>query len=118
MTPGGLRAKHRIRLERRAAGADDYGNVIEAWQPLATVWAGVDTRQKGRGETLEAGRLESVVSWRVSVLKSSEVSSLTHEDRGVFVVGPHIGRIFNIRAVEVSPDSRELWLEVVAGVAT
>ena len=117
MQAAGLRG-HRVRFERRANLSDAYGNVVGVWQTLATVWAGVDTRQKGRGETLEAGRLESVVSWRVSVLKSSEVSSLTHEDRGVFVVGPHIGRIFNIRAVEVSPDSRELWLEVVAGVAT
>lgn len=117
MQSAGLR-KHRIRFERRAEVTDDYGNVQGAWGPLLTVWAGVDTRQKGRGETVEAGRLESVVTWRLIILKSAASMAITPADRGVFVAGPHTGRDFNIRAKEVSQDNREIWLDVEAGVAT
>lgn len=115
---GGAQRIHRVRLERRAPQDDGYGNTLAAWTEVATVWCGVDTQRRGRGEALEAGRLESVVTWKVTVLKSSATSGVTSADRGVFVAGPHTGRIVNIRAVEASADNRELIMDVEAGVAT
>ena len=115
---GGGQRHHRIRFERRAVTDDGAGNVLGDWGPLVTVWCGVDTQRKGRGETLEAGRLQSSVAWKVTVLKSADTAGLTPEDRGVFTAGPHAGSVVNIRVVEVSADNREIILDVEKGVAT
>ena len=109
--------RHRIRFERRSAATDAYGNAEGAWEAVSTVWAGIDTRQKGRVEALAAGRLESAYGWRVTVLRSDLVTGLAAAWRGVIVAGPHAGAVFNVRTVEASPDNRELIMDVEAGVA-
>lgn len=110
--------RHRIRFERRVTAIDAYGNAEGAWEAVATVWAGIDTRQKGRVEALAAGRLESAYGWRVTVLRSDLLIGLAASWRGVIIAGPHSGAVFNIRTVEASFDGREWLLDVETGVAT
>lgn len=109
---------HRIRFDRRATADDSYGNAVNAWTEVASVRCGVDTQRKNRGEALEAGRLESTIGWKITVLKSALTMLITPEFRGEFVAGPHLGRIVNVCAVEVSADNREIIMDVETGVAT
>ncbi len=113
---GGGQRLHRIRFDRRAPFDDGYGNTVEEWMMLTTVWCGVDTKKRGT-ETLEAGRLESTASWRVTVLKSAVTTAIQPDDRGVFIIGPHVGRVVNIVGVEATPDSREIALECEVSIA-
>lgn len=107
---GGAQRLHRIRFDRRAPHDDGYGNTVEEWMMLTTVWCGVDTKRRGT-EAVEAGRLESTAAWRVTILKSVTTTALRPDDRGVFVAGPHIGRVINIVGIESTADSRELVIE-------
>ncbi len=117
MQAAGLR-RHRIRFERRTDTADSYGNTVADWTAVATVWAGVETRQKGRVEAVEAGRLESHIGWRLTVPRSALLAGLSAGWRAVITAGPHTGATLNIRTVESAPDGREWVLDVESGVAT
>ncbi len=114
---GGGQRVHRIRFDRRETQADDYGNTVNAWQMIATVWCGVDTQRRGRKEAVEAGRLESTIGWKITVLRSDTTKALRPDDRGVFTVGPHVGRVANIIAIEASADSREMILDCEIDIA-
>lgn len=114
---GGAQRGHKMRFDRRSAADDGYGNTIDAWTEVVSVWCGVDTQRRGRGEVLEAGRLQSSIGWKITALKSNETLMIGTDCRGVFLTGPHIGRVVNIRTVEVSADSREIIMDVETGVA-
>lgn len=110
--------RHRLRLERLVPQADAYGNPLTGgWSTLGTVWAAVDQKQKGRAEELAAGRLQSSLSWRITLQRSALTAGLTAADRGVFTAGPHTGVTVNFRVLEVSPDGSEIMFDVEAGVA-
>lgn len=109
--------KHRVRIDRRAAATDAYGNAEGAWEAVTTVWAAIDTRQKAQRETVEAGRLESRQVWRVTVISSALVAGVGSPDRMVVVAGPHSGAVLNVRGATATEDGRERVFEVEQGGA-
>ena len=108
--------RHQVRFDRRAAGNDAYGNVLQNWAEVVTLRAALRP-QTGR-EALAAGRLESSLVGVLTVRRFSTTAALTAADRGTFTLGPYAGRIFNIRAIIPSVDSSTLELTIEEGVAT
>jgi head-tail adaptor len=120
MTAGvGEFARHRIRIERRAAVTDGYGNTLSAWSAAESggvVHAAVRP-QYGR-EALEAGRVEATMRATVTVHDTPITRALTAADRVVFVAGPYLGQAFSIQSTPVpSPDGREISFNIESGVA-
>lgn len=109
MTAGRLR--DRITVERLTAGADDYGNTVDGWETLLTVWA--DVRETTGKERVDAGRLEASRTATIRVRASSDSRGITAADRV-----QARGQVWNIRSVaEVGNDRAMLDLLVEAGVA-
>lgn len=107
---------NRVRFERRDQVTDDYGNTLDAWETLLTVWAGFKA-VPGR-ESLEAGRLESTLTGMLTVRRSTDALGITAADRGVFTVGPYAGMTFNIRSIVPSADMSLIEMTIEQGVAT
>lgn len=107
---------HRVRLERRAAGADDgYGNVLQAWATLGIRWAGWRP-QYGR-EGVAAGRLESSRPGVLTLRRDAVTLALTAADRIVFLAGTEAANtVAAIRSVLPFADAVEVTVEI--GVAT
>lgn len=115
MSLGAGARHHRVRLERRGTAADDgYGNVLEAWTPLASRWAGL--RPEFGREALAAGRPESTARGTLTLLRDPVTATVTAADRVVFVTGPWAGRECNILSIVPTLDEVEMILET--GVAT
>lgn len=109
---------HRVRFERRVAGADDgAGNVRPGdWTALNTCWAAF--RPKFGKEQLEAGRPESTMLGTLTTLAFAATKAVTAADRVVFVAGPYAGKACQIRSIIPSPDAREIEFLLEDGVAT
>lgn len=115
MTPRAASFSTRVRIERRgAATPDGYGNTLEAWAPVATLWA--SWRPEFGREALAAGRLESTRRGVLGLRTSSITRALGAADRIVFVTGPEAGSIGNIRSIVPTAETVEATLEI--GVAT
>ncbi len=70
MRAGELR--HRVTIQRLVTGQDDYGQPLDAWQDVATVWAKVEDLT-GR-EYFQAQQVPTVqVSSRVTIRWRSDV---------------------------------------------
>ncbi len=107
----------RARFERRGvAGDDGYGNVLEAWAPLAVLSCAI--RPDFGGETVEAGRPQS--TWRgvLTLHRSGLAASLRAEDRAVVTSGPYAGETMALRSLVTRPDNATIEITVEAGVAT
>jgi SPP1 family predicted phage head-tail adaptor len=115
MNSAGQRS-NRARFERRVEGADDgTGNVLQAWAPLLTCWAGF--RPKFGREQLAAGRLESTLQGTLKVLRWPATAAVTAADRVVFIAGPYAGKTCQIRSVIPTPDNAELEMLLEEGGA-
>lgn len=110
MTAAG-KLRDRATFQRLVAGADIYGNTVNAWADHLTIWADV-LESPGR-EAVAAGRIEAARSATMRVRRSPESLGLTAADR-VFVRG----RVWNIRSIgDVGRDRTMLELVIEVGVA-
>jgi SPP1 family predicted phage head-tail adaptor len=91
----------RITLQAYTSSENEFGEVIETWTDLATVWANV--RELRGTERFEAARLTAVVDafftirWRTDVVPKMRVS--------------YEGELFDIQAVMELPRREGLQLE-------
>lgn len=83
----------RISFERASRAQNDYGEEIETWLPMATVWAA--WRRASARETQAAAEVSASVTDVFEVRWSSQVSDLTPKDRVIFDE-----RIYDIAAVQ------------------
>lgn len=91
----------RVTLERRTTELDDWGQPIEAWAPLATVWAAVEPLN-GR-EYLAAMAAQAETTARIRMRYRP---GITQQDRV-----NHEGKTYGIEAViDVRSAGRELVL--------
>lgn len=99
----------RIRIERLHNPDDGGGGQFESWLPVLTVWASV--LPTGGKEALEAGALQGVDAWRVTIRWRPGLSSLRHRFQWR-------GQVLNIRSI-ADPDNRRERLVAFAesGVA-
>ena len=79
----------RVTLERFTATQDSTGQMIEAWAPLASVWAAVEP-QAGR-EFVAAGAQQSELTTKIRIRHRPGITSA---DRVT-----HDGRVYNIASV-------------------
>lgn len=103
--------RDRITIQRLVAGADDYGNQVDAWADHLTVWA--DMREMLGRETVSAGRIESARTATIRVRRSIDTLGITAADRVMAR-----GAVWNIRSIVAIGRTNEL-LEMLceAGVA-
>ena len=106
----------RVRFERRVTVSDGYGNSQGRWDAIFVAWVGF--RATPGREALEAGRLESTITGILSIRRSAQSVTLIAADRGVFVIGPYAGRVFNVRSIVPSHDNSTLELTIEEGAAT
>jgi SPP1 family predicted phage head-tail adaptor len=103
--------RDRVTFERLVAGADGYGNTVNAWADLLTVWADI-LEAPGR-EAIAAGRLESSRAATMRVRRSTATLAITSADRV-----QARGRVWNIRSIgDVGRDRAMLEMVIEAGVA-
>ncbi len=116
MLSSGLR-RHRIRVERRAAVEDEYGNTREDWFVMLDRWAAVKPPIRGV-ERPDAGEVASVENWSVTVLRDADTKGILTEDRVIFSAGPHVGREGAVVAGRATDDGREMQIDVIMGAPT
>ena len=95
-------ARQRAVLEAKVLTPDGGGGFLEAWEAYASIWAALEP-QAGT-ESLQAGRLESRVSHRVTIRRRSDVSA-NHRLR----LG---NRVLAIRAV-LDEGVESLWMRLL-----
>lgn len=71
-TPGKLR--HRITLQRRSTETDEYGQPLDMWSDLATVWCSIEPLT-GR-EYEFANQQQSLISHRVLIRANPDIMPL------------------------------------------
>mgnify|MGYP003380035594 CR=1 FL=1 len=99
MNPGAL--DQRVTLERFTATQDTTGQMIEAWAPLASVWASLEP-QAGR-EFIAAGAQQSELTTKIRIRHRPGITS---SDRVI-----HDGTTYNIQSViDYRSQRRELVL--------
>jgi SPP1 family predicted phage head-tail adaptor len=96
------RLRHRVRIERYTQTQDEYGAIVEAWAPLADVWAEVQAL-RGR-EYWEAQQVAAEAVYRLTIRYRDD---LTTEDRIV-----HGDTMMDIQHA-ADPDGRRAVLEVL-----
>ncbi len=103
------RLRCRMTLQQAQNTADGAGGVTRGWSDVVTLWAAVEPLNGH--EHVEANKLASAVTHRITIRYRSDVSALKR-----FVMD---GRAFNIRAV-LNRDERDALMEILAqeGVAT
>jgi SPP1 family predicted phage head-tail adaptor len=95
----------RVVIERAALVTDDFGQDIETWQPIATVWASkADIRD---AERVAAQQVGATVTTRFQMRWSSRVRDISPRDRVV-----HAGDVYQVVAVKEL--GRREGLEVTA----
>jgi SPP1 family predicted phage head-tail adaptor len=100
MRAGALR--HQITIERFISGQDDYGQPIEAWEPVGTVAAAVEPL-KGR-EFMAAQAGQSEVTTRIRLRYRAGITAadrITHE-----------GTVYNVLSI-INKDMRNIELELM-----
>jgi SPP1 family predicted phage head-tail adaptor len=83
----------RITIQKRSATLDDYGQEINSWSDVATVWANVKPIS-GR-EKLKAGQVDSILTHTVAVRYNPAFMPPRTVDAWRIV---YDGRYFNITA--------------------
>jgi SPP1 family predicted phage head-tail adaptor len=96
--------RHRVEIQRRVESLDEYGQDTEAWLPVATVWAAVESL---RGRELEATATRlAEASHKIRIRYRAGIQPTMR------LVGQD-GRIFDIQAV-IDPDDRRRELHLLA----
>lgn len=96
--------RHRVEIQRRAEALDEYGQDTEAWLPVATVWAAV--------ESLRGRELETTATRLAEASHKIRIRYRTGVHPTMRVVGQD-GRVFDIQAV-LDPDDRRRELHLLA----
>ena len=105
------RLRDRITVQRVVSGDDGYGNTVESWAALITIWADV-LEQLGR-EKLASGRPEASRAATIRVRTSTQSLGITAADR--IQARDAVWNILSISAVSQDRNLLELLCET--GVA-
>lgn len=95
--------RHRITLQSRPAGKDEFGQPLEGWQDIVTVWASVEPIS-GR-ELLAAQQVQGEITHRI---RCRYVDGVTTAVRITFGT-----RVFDIQA-PINPREVGAMLEIMA----
>jgi len=110
MSAGKLR--DRVTFQRNTTGADQYGNVVDGWEDILTVWG--DVLERLGGEKIRAGVPQAEHMATIRVRKSLDAVTVTEADR----ISAR-GQTWNIRSIaEVGRKGELLEILCEAGVAT
>lgn len=102
----------RIAIERLVMVDDERGGQVEDWQPAGTVWA--EVRPTGGRESIEAGALQGVQGWRVTIRHRADLAG-----QSLFLRFLWRGRTMNVKSIEDADGSgRYLVAFAESGVAT
>ncbi|MBC7193869.1 phage head closure protein [Marinobacter sp.] len=101
MRAGELR--HRILIQRLASGQDEYGQPLNAWQDVATVWAKIEDLS-GR-EYFQAQQVPTAqVSTRITIRWRPDIEPTMRVVHGA--------RVLDIKAV-LDPDGRRREIQLM-----
>lgn len=106
----------RVRIERRAAADDGYGNTEGAWATLLERPCSI--RPDFGTEDVAAGRLAATGRAIITMHRSTAISGITEADRAVITGGPWRDTIWQIRSILPRPDSATIEFKCESGVAT
>jgi SPP1 family predicted phage head-tail adaptor len=96
----------RIKLQSRSATLDDYGQQIDSWSDVATVWANV--KPIGGREKLRAMAIESVLTHTVAVRYDVRfMPPRTVDAWRIAYITPAATRIFNITSAQDLDEARK-----------
>ena len=95
--------RHRVVIEQVTEAQNDYGEPVETWAELATVWARKEDLS-GR-ELFAAQQVQSTVTTRFTIRYRSDVQAKQRLS--------HAGTVYNIESVQ-DPDGRRCFLYVLA----
>jgi SPP1 family predicted phage head-tail adaptor len=95
--------RHRITLQTRTASADSFGQPIETWSTLATVWASVNPL-RGR-EFFTARQEHTDIDHRIICRANADMTTVHRVLWG--------SRIFDVQAV-IRPEERPIELHLMA----
>ena len=95
--------KHKIIVQARSATKDTYGQRVDSWTDIATVWA--DIRPIGGRERLAAKAYEAVMTHTVAVRYRAEFLPVTTADSHRIVFG---ARTFQIVAAMDHEEARKM----------
>ncbi len=84
------RLKHRVTIERATMSRDDYGEEIETFATLVTVWAGIEPTS-GK-ENIHGGKEASLNSYNIIM----RYTDITPHDR---INWSAKGRVFNVESI-------------------
>lgn len=99
--------RERIAIERAAVTLDEFGEPVETWALVATVWAavlpqkytsGVEALSQALGREAVVTTHTVTIYWRGDVLETDRIT--------------WNGRLLDIRRV-IDPDGRRTWLELL-----
>jgi SPP1 family predicted phage head-tail adaptor len=73
------RLDRRVTLKRRKSGVNDFGEPVDEWTTLVTVWANV--APVSDGERWRAGEVQAHITTRFQVRSSAFTRGITPKDR-------------------------------------
>lgn len=106
MRAGALR--HRVTFQRATVTPNDFGEPVQTWADLATVWARVEPLA-GK-ERFAAMQTQADVDYRITVRYQTSLAALAPADRATWS-----GKTFDIKSV-IETESRGRELQVFARV--
>lgn len=109
-----MRLRHRVQFNRQGPlldgtgdpTADRYGNTLEGFSTLFTVWGNV--RETTGKERVDAGSVEGIRTATIRVRKSAQTSGLTGADQAVAR-----GEVWNLSAPSNVGDN-DAYLDILA----
>lgn len=105
------RIDKRITIQRRATTLDDYGQEVNAWEDIGTVWANI--KPIGGREKLRAGQVDSMLTHTVMVRYADRLMPPRQADAWRILYG---SRIFNITAaMDVEEDRHWIVFDCTEG---
>lgn len=97
---------HRISLQTRSATLDDYGQQVNSWTTVATVWANI--KPIGGREKMRAMAIESELTHTVAIRYDVRfLPPRTVDASRIQYVTPAATRIFNITAARDVDEARK-----------
>lgn len=101
--------RHRIRIDRRRDEANEVGDLVGVWRPLASGVAARLIVTKG-GEEVRAARLSGISSFDITIRSTVSTRQITTADR---IVDERSGQTFNVQWVG-NLDGKDRFLTITA----
>lgn len=100
--------RHRVRIEQRDDGRDDFGTPLDTWSEVATIWGAIeDQRSREIVEAQQATVNEVTTHVRIRYRPGIETAMR-------LVEACHEGRVFQITGVrDLRGRARELQIECI-----